>query len=73
MLPRTEIREVTRIGAYCFQVADLGDDELRAAAYSTKFEMGNGEIVTAGEIVGRYKLIEIYDAFFNRKRYSRPD
>jgi hypothetical protein len=26
-----------------------------------------------GEIVGRYKLIEIGDAFFNRKRYSRPE
>ncbi len=54
-------------------MGDLGDDELRAAAYSTKFEMGDGGIVTAGEIVGRYKLIEIHDAFFNRKRYSRPD
>lgn len=70
---RIEIRDIKRIGDFYFQVSDLGDDELRAAMYSTKLEMGDGGIVTAGEISGRYKLIEICDASFNRKHYSRPD
>ena len=49
-----------------YGVSDLGNQK-RTAGSLTKFEMGDGEIV------GRYKLIEIYDTFFNRKQYSRPD
>ena len=72
LIPRIELRDVVRIGSLWFQAIDAGE-EIRDQAWSTKFLLGTCEVASAGEIVTRYKLNDIYDAFFNRKRYSRPD
>jgi hypothetical protein len=72
LISRTSLRQVARLGAFWEQASELGDDP-RAKAYSTKFLLGTGDVTTAGDVVQKYRLWEISDAFFNRVRYSRSD
>jgi hypothetical protein len=71
LIPRTELRDVARLGAFWIQASAV-DDETRAKAASTEFVTSTGEVVSALDIVQKYRLREIEGAFFNRVRYSRP-
>ncbi len=72
LIPRSELRDVARIGHLWFQSIDAGET-MRDQAWVTKFRLGTGEVVTTKDIVQRYRLNDIYDAFFNRRRYQRLD
>jgi hypothetical protein len=61
-----------RIGAAWLQSIEAGES-VRDEMYRTEFVLGTGEVVTTKQVLDRYRLHEIYDAFFNRVRYSRPD
>lgn len=72
LIPRSELRSVARLGAFWEQASEL-DDETRAKAASMRFVTSSGEVVSALDVVIKYRLHEISDAFFNRVRYSKPD
>ncbi len=72
LIPRTELRDVARLGAFWQQARGLGE-ESQARAASFRFVTGTGEVVSALDVVQKYRLWEISDAFFNQVRYSRPD
>ena len=72
LIPRSELRDVARLGAFWEQARDLSD-EPRAKAARVDFKTSSGEVVSALDVVVKYRLAEISDAFFNRVRYSRPD
>jgi hypothetical protein len=72
LIPRSELRDVVRIGAAWFQSIEAGES-VRDDMYRTKFLLGTGEVVTTKQVLDRYRLNDIYDAFFSRVRYSRPD
>ena len=72
LIPRTELRDVARLGAFWEQARGLGE-ESQARAASFRFVTGTEEVVSALDVVQKYRLWEISDAFFNQVRYSRPD
>ena len=72
LIPRSELRSVARLGAFWEQASEL-DDETRAKAASMRFVTSSGEVVSALDVVIKYRLHEISDAFFNRVRYSKPE
>lgn len=72
LIPRSELRDVVRLGAFWLQASDL-DDESRTIAASRKFITSTGEEVSALDTYRMYRLWEISGAFFNRVRYERFD
>jgi hypothetical protein len=72
LIPRSELRDVARLGAFWEQASEL-DDESRAEAAATEFVTSSGEVLKPLDVVQKYRLWEISGAFFNRVRYSRPD
>lgn len=73
LIPRTELRDVVRLGAFWEQASDLDDDDARAEAASVKFVTSTGEEVSALDTYRKYRLWEISGAFFNRVKYERFD
>ncbi len=72
LIPRSELRDVVRLGAFWEQASGL-DDESRGIAASRKFITSTGEEVSALDTYRKYRLWEISGAFFNRVRYERFD
>lgn len=72
LIPRSELRDVVRLGAFWEQASDL-DDDARAEAASVKFVTSTGEEVSALDTYRKYRLWEISAAFFNRVKYERFD
>lgn len=67
-----DYRDIVRIGAYWAQIGFL--DEARGGEPGrVLFETSGGEKVTAPEIWNKYRLWEIKDAWFGRRKYGPPN
>jgi hypothetical protein len=71
-IPRSELRDVARLGGFIISCDGL-DQDARVKARRMRFRLGSGDIVEAGDIWAKYELREIAEAFFNRVKYQRAD